>query len=204
MTLALRLARATTVLALVAPTAFAATTLIGKPMRAVAIVVDSPDSISGMCRAAIRRELIGHGFRVVAPSRADVILNLYGNEEEPLRAKLASAYIDLRHYEAEVAAGRRATSEEDHHTDDVADEIEDMLDDHQMDEVAYEYRLTLTRNGEQLAYGGKHEKSGSLDAVCEDIADDIGDTMQKELNQTIVVQQLPDGSLRPHDERIDY
>lgn len=192
MNLAIRFASAAAALALLTPTAFAATTLIGKPMRAVAIVVDTPDSISGICRAAIRRELIMHGFRVVAPARADVILNLYGSEDEPLRVKLADTYVDLRNYEAEVAAGRRSTSDEDHHATDVADEIEDFLDDHQMSEVTYEYRLTLTRNGEQLAYGGKHEKSGGLDAVCSDIADDIGDTMQKELSQTVIVHRLPE------------
>ncbi len=169
-----------------------------KPMRAIAIVDDSPDSIAGFCHQQIRNNLISHGYRVVSPSRADVILNVYGSEDHQHATYLRRAHHAALHHQAETA---------DDEADDVVEDITDILEDIEPEEQTYEYRLIYPASGEELAYGGKYEKSGSPSGNCNDIADDIADEIKKSMRAHMVTRREPARSFQPvmsdrsHDER---
>ncbi|MGH8528416.1 MAG: hypothetical protein ACRETN_01040 [Nevskiales bacterium] len=159
-----------------------------KPMRAIAIVDDSSDSIAGFCHQQIRNNLITHGYRVVSPSRADVILNVYGSEDHHHAVYLRRAYHSALHHQAETT---------DDEADDVAEEINDILEDIQPQAQTYEYRLIYPATGEELAYGGKYEKSGSPAGNCRDIADDIADEIKKSLRSHMITRREPARSFQP-------
>lgn len=185
----LKAMRLAAIAALIAPASAFAAQQTGTPMRAIAIVADSPDSMAGQCRGQLQEELIAHGFRIVAPERADVLLTMYGNDEDVLTGQLRDTYRALRVRKAALETNQVVPDSHDEDRQDAADEILDELEEMETNEVAYEYQLTVKRTGEMLAYGSTFESSGSTTALCADIADDIGDAMQKDLNTTIVIRQ---------------
>ncbi len=159
-----------------------------KPMKAIAVVADSRDSIAGFCRMHIRQNLINHGYRIVSPKRADVILHLYGSEDEKVTTYLRGALHEARHVHMETAWDD---------AEDLAEDIEDLVEDTELEEQTYEYRLVDPQTGATIAYGTKYEKSGSPAAVCDDIADDIFDEIRKSMRQHMMTKSEPVRTYQP-------
>ncbi len=168
-----------------------------KPMRAIAVVADSPDSIAGFCRPQIRENLINHGFRIVSPERAELVLYLYGNEDEEITAELRRVYMRLGQYNTHAKAGFVSEDPYDGDLEDVQEELQDLLEDQEIGETTYEFQLVNPHTGEQLAYGGKYEKSGSPVTICDDIADDIFDEVKTALRTQMVVHHEQPRSFQP-------
>ena len=159
-----------------------------KPMKAIAVVADSRDSIAGFCRPLIRKNLINHGYRIVSPKRADVILHLYGSEDEKVTTYLRGALHEARHVHMETAYDD---------AEDLAEDIEELVEDTELEEQTYEYRLVDPTNGQVIAYGNGYEKSGGADEMCDDIADDIFDTLRKSMRQHMMTKREPVRTYQP-------